>query len=550
MLKQLTVRNFALVEALDIDLQPGLTVITGESGAGKSILVGALSLAFGQRASIDLIRPGTEGADVSAEFDVSDNPDAAGVLASMELTDPDHPERVLLRRAVRPEGRSRAFVNGVPVTLAQLRTLTDGLVDIHGQDENQRLVRREVQLQLLDAYGVNPQLNADMRDAYRAWQDTQRAAQALRESISAIEDRETLLRYQLDELEHVQLEEGEFERLETDYRRLSQARQLRGTITEAAATAEDLGPLRQAASRLQDIGDNHHRLEAGRSALLTALQLADDAHRDLTAYLHTLDVDEGVLGEMENRLDALQDLARKHRVQPQQLYGHIENLRSELQGLTSNQDELQMLQTQSEHAHGQFMILARKVSEQRAETAGRFASEVSACMNTLGIADGALAVEFEAGEWEHGLESLEFKITTNPRYPSGSLGKIASGGERARISLAIEVAAAEKTALPCLVLDEADVGVGGATADVLGRLLRDLGAHTQVLCITHAPQVAALGDHHLLVEKDAKQDTRISALDTEQRTDEVARMLAGSDLTDKTRAYAATLLDEATAPLH
>jgi DNA repair protein RecN (Recombination protein N) len=256
------------------------------------------------------------------------------------------------------------------------------------------------------------------------------------------------------------------------------------------------------------------------------------------------------LAELEERLDLIQRLARKHRVPPAQLATHADSLTTELEGLDADLGRLERLDADATTLRERFEELAGEVSAARRHAADGFASEVSACMNTLAIRGGALGILFEPADGELGIETIEFQVTTNPKYPPGALARIASGGERARISLSIQVAAAARMALPCLVLDEADVGVGGTTADVLGRLLRDLGRHTQVLCITHAPQVAALGDHHLVVRKDADQDTTIERLDESRRLEEVARMLAGADVTDKTRAYASALLDEAHATLH
>jgi DNA repair protein RecN (Recombination protein N) len=541
LLKALTIRDFALVQSLDIGFAEGLTVITGESGTGKSILLGALSLVLGERAAADAVRPGASRADISAEFDLSRQDAATAFLDGQALGDEDQPGRCLLRRVVNADGRSRAFINSTPVTLQVLRQLCEQLVDIHGQDENQRLARRDVQQALLDDYGVDPQL---LR-AYRAWQRAFSQAAALKSDLESRSDRAALLAYQLEELETLALQADEYPKLETAHRRLSQAQDLRQLAADSLAALEEDTVIGRVIRGLAGMDDNHPRLQSALDALRAASDLVADAIRDLRAYDDALDIDPEHLATLDDRLNQVHELARKHRVNPGLLHDHQQTLREELDGLTTDRSALQSLEDTAERERAKFLTHAKELSRQRRLSADEFASAVSACMNSLGIKDGALSLEFQPSESERGLESVEFRVQTNPKYPSGPLDRIASGGERARISLAIQVVAAEKSALPCLVLDEADVGVGGTTADVVGRLLRALAAHTQVICVTHAPQVAALGHHHLCVHKDRQQDTRINVLEDEGRVEELARMLAGADITDKSRDYATTLLREA-----
>ena len=306
----------------------------------------------------------------------------------------------------------------------------------------------------------------------------------------------------------------------------------------------ELDGIRRAARSLDGIDDAHPALAEGRQALASALELADDALRDLRRYLEVLESDPQRLSYLEERLNLAQQLARKHRLQPQDLPRRADALETELQALDADRSGLAELNEQAARHRAQFQDIAAQVSRARHAAAERFAEEVSAAMNSLGIRGGRLGIQFAPADSEHGLESAEFLVTANPKYPPGSLGKIASGGERARIGLAIQTVAAARARLPCLALDEADVGVGGTAADVIGRMLRDLARHTQVICVTHAPQVAALGDAHLLVEKDAQQEIRIRSLSDQGRVEELARMLAGTELTDKSRAYARTLLEE------
>jgi DNA repair protein RecN (Recombination protein N) len=550
MLRELFVRDFALVESLEIGLREGLTVITGESGAGTSILLGALGLVLGDRADTDAIRPGAKRADVTAEFDLSGQPAAQAFLAEHDLEDADHPERCLVRRVVNQEGRSRAFINGAAVTRTLLREFAEDLVDIHGQHEHQRLAEPATQLKLLDDYGVDAALLESCRESYRAWQRAVAEADALEAALASKQDRASLLSYQLEELAALGLEQGEFETLESEHKRLSQAQELRETVGRGLAALEEADVLGRVSGALANLDDEHPALQAARELLSSADSLVTDAVRDLRRYDDSLDVDEGELGLLEERLTSVVDLARKHRVQPNRLVEHIASLQAELDAISTDRSSLDALREAAAGHESKFRSNAGDVSLQRHEAAVPFASAVSRCMQNLGIGGGELRVAFKQGESERGLESAEYRVMTNPKYPEAPLARIASGGERARISLAIQVVAAEKSALPCLVLDEADVGIGGTTADVLGRLLRSLARHTQVICVTHAPQVAALGNHHLRVTKSSDQDTRIEPLSEDTRIDEVARMLAGSGVTDKSRDYARTLLDEAHQALH
>jgi DNA repair protein RecN (Recombination protein N) len=544
-LKALTVRDFALVQALDIAFAEGLTVITGESGAGKSILLGALGLVLGDRAASDVVRPGADRADVTAEFDLSQHPAALQQLETQALIDPDQPGRCLVRRVVGSDGRSRAFINGTPTTLQMLRSLCEGLVDVHGQHENARLTRRDVQLELLDDFGVDAALRRACRDRYRAWKRAEQEAAELGQALDARKDRADLLAYQLQELDQLGLAPGEYASVESEHKRLAQAQTLREAAARSIdALSEDLA-LGRALRLLDGLDDDHPRLDAARETLHAAEQLVADAVRDLRAYDDSLELDPEHLDALDRRLAAIHDLARKHRVQPVALAEHLAALRAELDELSTDRSALEALQEAAANHRKAYLADARKLGKARRKAAGEFETAVSQCMNTLGIRGGALALVWSETESETGLEAVEFHVTTNPKYPPGPLTRIASGGERARISLAIQVVAAARSALPCLVLDEADVGVGGTTADVVGRLLRALAEHTQVICVTHAPQVAALGHHHLRVRKDEEQDTRIEELGAEPRVEELARMLAGADVTEKSREYARTLLQEA-----
>jgi DNA repair protein RecN (Recombination protein N) len=545
MLKTLTVSNFALVDELEIQFGAGLTVITGESGAGKSILLAALSLVLGERAASDTIRPGTTRADVSAEFDLSAINTALEYLNTHELNDPDQPGRALVRRVINADGRSRAFLNGTPVTLSVLRELSGGLIDIHGQDDNVRLADPAVQRALLDGYGVDAKVLAACRDAFNGWKATEAELEHLQNQVQSNEDRAALLAYQLEELDEAAPGPGEFEDIEQTHKRLSQAQSTREVVADALGALEHADALGQAQRSLTRIDDDHADLNSARDTLITVSDLMADATRDLRAYEESLSVDPEALLALENRLALLHDLARKHKVNPEHLPDHIEMLRTELDGMSTDKSSLEELSEAVAAKEAAYRKHSKKLTRQRMAAAEGFCQAVSEHMHTLGIKGGALSITFHSRESEHGAEAVEYQCVTNPRYPAAPLGRIASGGERARISLAIQIVAAAKNQLPSLILDEADVGVGGTTADVVGRLLRGLAEHTQVICITHAPQIAALGLEHLKVSKDSEQDTRIAELQDGERVDELARMLAGARITDESRDYARTLLEEA-----
>lgn len=542
MLKQLTLKNFLLVESLDVDFNAGLTTITGESGAGKSIMLSALGLLLGDRASSDVIRPGADKADVSAEFDVSALPAVVTRLQANELEDSE--PHCLIRRVVGGNGRSRAFVNGIPVTTAFLRELGEQLVDIHGQHEHLRLADRGTQLLLLDDYaGVAP-LAAEVRQLHRAWQTDLEKIQALEDSLAQAADRKDLLTYQLGELDDFNLQDDEFPKLEAEHKRLSQAHQILEQLQAVLYALDDLDGLRQAARAIDNIDDSNADLQSAQNTLQTALGLLDDASRDLRRYEANVVIDPEALQLLENRLNTVQDLARKHRISPDLLCTHTQALREELQNIdadTSTLDDLNARAAQGEQA---FTKKAKTLSNKRKKAAPAFAKAVTHYMQLLGIQEGAFEVVFAGQVGEQGLDRVEFHVNTNPNFAAGPLTQIASGGEQTRIGLSIQIVAAEHSALPCLILDEADVGVGGTTADTVGRILRNLGRHTQVICITHAPQVAALGNNHYMVEK-IGDITSIYPLDKQHRIEELARMLAGSDITEKSKDYAATLLHEA-----
>lgn len=550
MLRQLTVRDFAQVKFLDIELEGGLTVITGESGAGKSILFGALGLVLGARADNSSIRPGAARSEVSAEFDLSKNPAALRFLEDHELGDPDLAGRCLLRRTVTRGGRSRAYVNGTPVNLKDLQTLCDGLIDIHGQNEHQSLLQRSVQLTLLDDFADAAELTTEVARTFRAWRDAVAELARLELALTTSNDRRELLIYQIGELDELALGSDEYQSIDTRHRRLAQAdaMQLRIATALEGLTNEDSGAraaLGEAAANVLDIDDDDPALGAARELLSVALDHIDESAVELRHYFESLNSDPEELARLDARLERINELARKHRVRPQELSGHHQGLIDELRALGVDADSVETLRLEAESLASDYRRQAAQLSKARHAAAPEFEANISAHMVQLGIKSGALQLEFTAQEGESGLESVDYLIVTNPNYPAAPLARIASGGERSRISLAIQIVAANRSRIPSLVLDEADVGISGTTADTVGRLLRQLADHTQILCVTHAPQVAALGQHHLNVAKGAGHDTEIVHLDREHRVEELARMLGGQEVTAKTIEYARELISAA-----
>ena len=543
MLKALNIRNFALVAELDIEFGPGLTVITGESGAGKSILLDALSLVLGARVKRSQLRPGAPPCDVSAEFDVAESADVRTLLAELAMAPVGDDTTCLVRRTA-AEGRSRAFVNGVPTTLEILRSLTEPLIDIHGQHEYRQLLIRDVQRGLLDDFGVDAAVVDAVRDAFRSRARLRGELEAQRRAVAEARERKSLLGYQIDELEALGDTLHRVAELTALHKRLSRAHEWT-EITGNAIEALDghlVDHTSRLAATLEGIDDDHAQLKDARELTLSAQAHLEEALSELRRYRDALPDDSSQLADVDAVLAGIHDVARKHRVPAADLGEHLQRLQTEFAGLSGAEERIDELARLSAEADAHYLAAGATLSQARRRAADPFSDRVKAIVAKLGLPDAEFSVRFDAAETANGLESVEFHMTTNPRYPTGRLAEFASGGELSRFALAIEVVAAESSKLPCLVLDEADIGVGGTTADVVGRLLLQLARNTQVIAITHAPQVAALGTTHLLVSKTGEQDTVIETLDDDQRTEELARMLGGRTVTDKSRNYAKALL--------
>ena len=554
MLSHLQLRDFALVESLEVDLYPGLTVLTGETGAGKSILVEALALALGNRADSTMVRPGAARADITVTASLDAQPAARAWLAAQELEDE---EECVLRRIIGSDGRSKAFINGRAVTRRQLMELGRLLVDIHGQHEHQSLLRRDFQLQLLDDYAAHPELLAAVASAYERLQALARERDEL-ERLGPGGDALELLRYQLEELQAQALDRETLTALEEEYRRLSHAGDLLETAQRAVdrLEADEQGlqaGLVRIVHELQALLRHDSRLEAPVALLESAQIQLQEAADELRHYVQALDLDPARLQEVERRLSRLHDLARKHRVRLEALPELYQSLAQHYESLVSADQRRQALSAELATAEKAYLQAAEALRQSRRQAAGELAAQVVQHLQRLGMAGGTLEVQLTplpaAQRSARGLDQVDFLVSANPGQPPRPLSKVASGGELSRISLAIHVVTAQRRGgIPTLIFDEVDVGVGGHIAEVVGRELKQLARHRQVLCITHLPQVAAQGQQHLRVRKrnaGRKTHIEIEPLEGEARQEEIARMLGGSRITARTRAHAQEMIESA-----
>jgi DNA repair protein RecN (Recombination protein N) len=551
MLSRLTIRDFAVVSEAEIALGAGMTVISGETGAGKSLLVDALLLLGGSRADSAVVRHGAERAELSAEFALDDAADAAQWLRSEELDDDGQCQ---VRRVIRADGGSRAWINGRPVALAQLQALAERLVEIHGQHEAQALLSRAHQLELLDAYGGHQALTGVVAQAAAAWSESLRRKAALQQQGDPSE-RLALLRQQLDELERDAIAADALDALNAEQRRLGNAStlieachrtaaQLAGDDGNApAATLGHLvGELSRAAAHEPALAEIATLLDSARIQI-------DEAQRMLERVRDGLDLDPERLREIEQRLGRIHDLARKHRVPASELPVRRDAIAAEVDELTQADALLARLDRDIATQRQAWLDAADALGSARRTAAIALANAVTALMQELGMAGGRFEALLEPTDREqpsaHGAERVEFLVSANAGQPPRALRKVASGGELSRISLAIEVAALGLDAVPSMVFDEVDSGIGGAVAEAVGRKLRALGERRQVLCVTHLPQVAALGHHHIQVSKDQAGGvtrSQIAPLDRSARIEELARMLGGLEITQATRAHAKQML--------
>lgn len=555
MLAHLSIRNYAIVEQLDLELRPGMSVITGETGAGKSIMLDALGLALGDRADSGVVRPGADKADILASFELGEIAEARQWLAERDL-DNDGP--CILRRVITAEGRSRAYINGTPCPLGDLKSLGELLIDIHSQHEHQSLLKPDTHRRLLDAYAGAGELARQVQLAAQRWRQTRSELQRLSQSSEEQHARQQLLSYQLEELDNLALGTGELEALEQEQRTLGNAETLLGACRQVIDICSEndggtvLGSLRCSVQRLSAGQGQPAALEEAVALLASAQIQVEEAVSSLNRFIDHFDADPRRLQQVEERLDSIYSLARKHRVQPAELAELQQRLRDELAGLHAGDAAIERLGEELAAYARHYQERAGELSARRRDAAGRLAAAVETEMQRLGMPGGrfAIALQPQAGEepQPHGQEQVEFQVSANPGQPLKNIARVASGGELSRISLAIQVITAQTSRTPTLVFDEVDVGIGGPTAEVVGQLLRRLGERGQVITVTHLPQVAAQGHQHLFVHKQRGSDatrTAVAVLGPHQRIEEVARMLGGLDLTRESLAHARKMIASA-----
>jgi DNA repair protein RecN (Recombination protein N) len=553
-LTSLAIRRLAVVDNLELELQPGLTVFTGETGAGKSILVEALGLCLGDRADSTMVRSGADRAEVTAVFDIARQPQVSASLTQRGL---DAGGECILRRQILADGGSRAYCNGVPVTAQTLREFGELLVDIHGQNTHQSLLRRHVQRTLLDEFGGLTKLGAEVRAAYSHWHALAAELNGLTEPGAGRDAERDFLSYQIDELRGLVPSPENLAQLELDHRRLAHATQLQraceescealggdesGLLTRLARVQTRLAGLVQYAQELNQVGE----------LLATAAVQIEEAAHGLRGLRDALDFDPERLSQIERRLTALHDLARKHRVPVPALPERLSALQHRRAELEQSEARTQVLTRQCHEALEAYRDRAALLSAARVRASGGMSRDISGHMQALGMHNGRFEARVvsnpEAEPTEHGADHVEFLVSANIGQELKPLAKVASGGELSRISLAIQVATASQSGVPALVYDEVDAGIGGAVAELVGQRLAQLARHRQVLCITHLPQVACCAQHHFVVGKEVRgHSTRTiaSALPPEERVVEVARMLGGIEITPKTLDHARELLSRA-----
>lgn len=555
MLVHLSVQNYAIVEHLDLELKRGMSVISGETGAGKSIMLDALGLTLGDRADSSVVRIGADKADILASFDLDDIPNARAWLAERDL-DSDGP--CILRRVITAEGRSRGYINGTPCPQGDLKALGELLIDIHSQHEHQSLLKLDTHRRLLDEYGGCQDLARQVQMAAQRWRQTRQTLERLSNSSDEQRARHQLLSYQLEELETLALGEEELEQLESEHKNLANAEHLLGACRQVIDLCSEsdagnvLSALTSSLQRLTGFQNQPGALGEAVNLLSSAQIQVEEAVGELNRFLDHFDSDPQRQQALEERLDSIYTLARKHRVQSQELPTLQQSLFEELESLNADDDALEQLSEELEAYTRHYQEKAGELSSARQQAAESLATAVEAEIQRLGMPGGKFSVVLKpssAGDlMPHGLEQVEFLVSANPGQPLRPLAKVASGGELSRISLAIQVITAQTSRTPTLVFDEVDVGIGGPTAEVVGQLLRRLGERGQVLTVTHLPQVAAQGHHHLFVHKARGSDethTAVAALEGGERVEEIARMLGGVDLTEQALAHARQMIGSA-----
>jgi DNA repair protein RecN (Recombination protein N) len=552
MLRSLSIRDFVIVDKLDLEFAGGFTVLTGETGAGKSILIDALATVLGERAETGLVRDGREKAEVSAEFDIGDSGAVADYLQENDLSGDEG--GCLLRRVVEASGRSRAYVNGRPATVQQLKEIGEFLVDIHGQHAHQSLMRAPAQRDLLDGYAGNGTLASEVAAAFREWQEIRQRRVALETDAQALAAEREQLEWQVQELDALGFRADEWEELQTEHKRLAHAASLieaveYGLEALSEGEASALSAVTSVSGKLNNLIDYDPLLKDVMEVLEPARIQLQEAVYSLRHYQQRLELDPKRLRDVEARLDAVHTAARKFKLQIADIPGRLEKMKARLAELETGSDPAALREREA-RAEAGYRERGKKLSAARKKAAGDLAKKVSASMQELAMAGGVFGIALNplAEGGAHGLEQVEFLVSGHAGSTPRPMAKVASGGELSRISLAIQTVTSQVAAVPTLIFDEVDAGIGGRVAEIVGRMLRDLGTRHQVMCVTHLPQVAAAGDQQWQVAKTAangKVASRVSLLDRAARVEEIARMLGGVKITETTRKHAAEMLGNA-----
>ncbi len=555
MLSNLTIKNYAIIDQLELEFSAGLTALTGETGAGKSILLGALGLVLGDRADNESIKQGCDHAEIVAVFDISKLTAVSSWLVEQELNDE---AECILRRRITRDGRSRAYINSTPVNLQVIRELGEMLIDIHGQHEHQSMMKPVIQRQLLDDYANHPELNQAVSNAYVQLKLVDEQLQHLEQASNERSDRLDLLRFQTSELEAAELLDDEFQQLNEQHSRLAHAEKLTSTVQQAIHKLHDAedstvqSELSRILNTLLDISEYDDKLKPATDLIQDALVQVEEGISELRHYEASLELNPGDLETVEQRLQTIHDLARKHRVEPDQLTTLQQQLQDELNNLDHADERLLELRRQYEELENSYHQSATALSKSRARAAKKLNKAVTQSMQTLGMKGGQFIVELstlaDSRYNAYGDDSIVFTVTANAGQDCKALSRVASGGELARISLAIQMITATQCRIPSLIFDEVDSGVGGGIAEIVGQHLRELGTRYQVLCITHLPQVASQAHQHMRVHKQAerkKTQTQVDTLDRYERVQEVARMLSGVEITQQSLDHAEEMLARA-----
>ena len=553
MLESLQIKNFAIIDSLQLEFDDGMTALTGETGAGKSILLDALKLVAGDRAESDSIRNGEEKAEISAHFNLDACPAAQQWLVENEM---QADGECLIRRLLMANGRSKAFINGSNATLVQLRQLCDQLIDIHGQHEHQSLQKPQVQRELLDAFIADSQLLKQLSDKHAGYRELERRLQQAQSGAQQREQRVDLLCLYSDELNQLDLGDAEFESLQLEYRRLSNAGQLIekvGSVIELLYENEDhsvQSALSLCDHQLAELVELDQGLTPSQELINAALIQVEETTNELRAYIDRIELDDERLEWLNQRIASVQDLARKHRVEISALPELTRQFNEELQQLNSGAFDLEAIRAELEKAEQDYLFSAHELSHRRETTAKGLSDQISGIMQELGMEGGRFSIEVQqntdaSAYRASGIDTISYLVSANPGQPLKSLARVASGGELSRISLAIQVIMSESSQIPSLIFDEVDSGVGGGIAEIVGKKLRLLGADRQVFCVTHLPQVASQAHHHYRVEKlrdKGNTTTAVVLLDDIERREEIARMLGGVTITEQTRAHASEMI--------